>query len=37
MIASISHDLRTPIASIKGYVEALQDGIAQDPENSTGI
>ena len=32
MIASISHDLRTPIASIKGYVEALQDGIAQDPE-----
>jgi signal transduction histidine kinase len=32
IIASISHDLRTPIASIKGYVEALQDGIAQDPE-----
>lgn len=32
MIASISHDLRTPIASIKGYVEALQDGLAQDPE-----
>lgn len=32
MIASISHDLRTPIASIKGYVEALQDGLAQEPE-----
>jgi len=32
MIASISHDLRTPIASIKGYVEALQDGLAREPE-----
>ncbi|MBM7582552.1 signal transduction histidine kinase [Caldicoprobacter guelmensis] len=32
IIASISHDLRTPIASIKGYVEALQDGVARDPE-----
>ncbi len=30
LIASISHDLRTPISSIKGYVEGLQDGIAED-------
>jgi len=30
MLASISHDLRTPIASIKGYVEGLQDGVAVD-------
>jgi len=30
MVASISHDLRTPIASIKGYVEGLQDGVATD-------
>lgn len=30
LIASISHDLRTPISSIKGYVEGLQDGIVQD-------
>lgn len=30
MIGIISHDLRTPISSIKGYVEALQDGIATD-------
>lgn len=32
MIASISHDLRTPIASIKGYVEGLADGVAEDEE-----
>jgi len=30
MVAGISHDLRTPIASIKGYVEGLQDGVAMD-------
>jgi len=32
MIASISHDLRTPIAAIKGYVEGIRDGIANTPE-----
>lgn len=32
LIASISHDLRTPLASIKGYVEGLEDGIAKDEE-----
>lgn len=30
LVASISHDLRTPITSIKGYIEALQVGIAKD-------
>lgn len=31
-ITSISHDMKTPIASISAYVEALQDGMANSPE-----
>ncbi len=30
LLAAISHDLRTPISSIKAYVEGLQDGIVKD-------
>lgn len=30
LIASISHDLRTPLSSIRGYVEGLKDGVARD-------
>ena len=32
LIMGISHDLRTPIALIKGYTEALSDGVVTDPE-----
>lgn len=32
MIAGISHDLLTPITSIKGYVSGIVDGIADTPE-----
>ncbi|MFR6064949.1 MAG: ATP-binding protein [Eubacterium sp.] len=32
MIAGIAHDLRTPLTSIKGYIEGLRDGIADTPE-----
>jgi|GEM_PF-2651310 len=31
-VNSISHDLKTPIASILAHIEALQDGIATTPE-----
>ncbi|MEE8722930.1 MAG: ATP-binding protein [Eggerthellaceae bacterium] len=32
LIAGISHDLRSPLASIQGYVEGLLDGVAATPE-----
>ncbi len=32
LIAEISHDLRTPLTSIKAYVEGLRDGIADTDE-----
>ncbi|MDD2979290.1 MAG: HAMP domain-containing sensor histidine kinase [Hespellia sp.] len=32
LIVGISHDLRTPLTSIKGYVEGLLDGIANTEE-----
>lgn len=32
LLANISHDLKTPITSIKGYIEGIRDGIASTPE-----
>lgn len=32
IIRGVSHDLRTPLTAIKGYVEGLQDGIANTEE-----
>ena len=32
LISNISHDLKTPITSIIGYVEGIKDGVANTPE-----
>lgn len=37
LLANISHDLRTPIASVAGYVDALQRGLGDDPERYLSI
>jgi two-component system, OmpR family, phosphate regulon sensor histidine kinase PhoR len=33
-VANVSHELKTPITSIKGFVETLQDGAVHDPEDA---
>lgn len=35
LIAGISHDLRTPLTSVKAYLEGLRQGIATTPEMQT--
>lgn len=32
LIINISHDLKTPITAVKGYVEGIMDGVADTPE-----
>lgn len=31
LVASVSHDLRTPLAAVRALVEAVADGVAEDP------
>ena len=31
LVAGISHDLRTPLTSVKGYIKGLRDGVANTP------
>ncbi len=33
-VANVSHELKTPITSIKGFVETLQDGAIDNPEEA---
>jgi signal transduction histidine kinase len=32
LVAWVSHDLRTPLASLRAMSEALEDGVAEDPD-----
>lgn len=32
LISNMSHDLKTPVTAIKGYIEGLRDGVANTPE-----
>jgi two-component system phosphate regulon sensor histidine kinase PhoR len=32
-VANVSHEIKTPITAIKGFVETLQEGQSQDPED----
>ena len=32
LISNMSHDLKTPITAVKGYVEGIMDGVADTPE-----
>lgn len=33
-VANVSHELKTPVTSIKGFVETLQDGALRDPQQA---
>lgn len=32
LLANFSHDMRTPVTTIKGYIDGINDGIADTPE-----
>lgn len=36
-LLSVSHDLRTPLTSIRGYAEAISDGATRDPQWAAGV
>lgn len=33
-VANVSHEIKTPITAIKGFVETLRDGALEDPEDA---
>jgi two-component system sensor histidine kinase BaeS len=37
MLLSVSHDLRTPLTSIRGYAEAIEDGVAESVPKAASV
>lgn len=37
LVSNISHDLRTPMTLIQGYLEALRDGVISDPQQREAV
>jgi signal transduction histidine kinase/arylsulfatase A-like enzyme len=37
MVTDVAHELRTPLTNIRGYLEAIQDGVAEPNEETLGI
>jgi signal transduction histidine kinase len=37
LLLSVSHDLRTPLTSIRGFAEAITDGAAEDTAQAAGV
>ena len=37
LIAWVGHDLQTPLASIRAILEALADGMVEDPQRYSAI
>lgn len=37
LLLSVSHDLRTPLTSIRGFAEAIAEGAVEDPTRAAGV
>ncbi len=37
LLADVSHELKTPLTSIRGFSQALLDGVAEDPQQAAAV